>query len=144
MAIRPMGIQDAPFVVDSWARSFLHSPQARNVSDDVYKLEQRSRIDRIVKKSVNLVLCSEDDPNHVSGFVIFEPPKNETALAILHYLLVHANLQGNGLGSKLFNVVRETSIEPSNPIWITHWTIPMKNVISKWNLIFNPYLLEVT
>lgn len=144
LTVRPMTPEDIPFVTDSWARSFLHSPSVRNVPDDVYKLEIRARIDRLLKQSVTLVLSAADSPTHVSGFVIFQPPKNDASLPILHYLLIHANLQDRGLGSKLFKLVSDTRNSPEDPCWATHWTIPMKRVISRWNLIFNPFLLEVS
>lgn len=134
---------DEAFVTDSWARSFLHSPAVRNVDSELYKVEHRARIKRLLGSSITLILCSADKEDHVIGFTIFERPKASPALAILHYLLIHASLQGNGFGSLLLKFVRQTSHDAEDPIWTTHWTIPMKNLMGRWNLIYNPYLLEV-
>lgn len=142
-AIRPMQIDDAPFVIDSWARSYLHSARASNISTDVYTIEQRARIDRLIQRSIVLVLTTAQDPSYVSGYICFEPPKTQSALPILHYVLVHANLQGQKLGSRLFQIVAETRHTPEDPVWTTHWTFPIRKLSQSWNLIFNPYLLEV-
>lgn len=142
-AIRPMTIDDAPFIVDSWATSFTHSSRLDNVPPDVYKVEQRSRIDRLVQRSAVLCIHPIPDPPHLFGYIVFEPPRKATDLPILHYMLIHPSLQGQGLGAQLVDLVRTTAKDPSDPIWITHWTIPMRKLIPRWNLIFNPYLLEI-
>ncbi len=144
LAVVPMCIDHAPFICDSWARSFMHSDVVRQVPSDIYKVEQRARMDRIIRRSVSLCLVNPKEPSYVSGYVIFEPPKDKTALPILHFILVHSNLQGRGLASQLFNLVRKTKNSDSDLIWSTHWTHPMRRVGQKWNLIYNPYLLELS
>lgn len=143
LQVVPMCIDHAPFICDSWARSYMHSDVVRAVPQDVYKVEQRARMDRIIRRSVSLCLVNQAEPHYISGYVIFEPPKDKVSLAILHYILVHSNLQGKGLASQLFNLVRQTKNSDSDLVWSTHWTHPMRRVGQKWNLLYNPYLLEI-
>ena len=142
-AIRPMTIDDAPFIVDSWASSYAHYARLEGVPSDVYKIEQRARIDRLVRASIVLSLVSKVDNSHVSGWICFQPPVKNPGSPILHYVLIHPSLQVRGLGSQLVSLVDSTKHDKTDPIWATHFTFPMRKIGPKWNLIYNPYLLEV-
>lgn len=145
IAIRPMTIDDASYVIDSWSNSYRRSPTTGMIEREVFNIEQRARIDRIVSypHSRIFIACDAAVTREIRGWVCFEPPSDKQQLPIVHYVCVHPHYQLAGIGSALVNIARQTATDPEQPMWSTHETQPMRHVRPKWNLLFNPYLLEV-
>lgn len=144
LRIRKFTSTDHAFVLDSWSRSFRHGAASDKIPPDIYKFEQRARIARILKYSTVRVLHSASSPTNISGWICFSEPNPKRLYPTLHYILVHPNLQMKGVGSSLFKECSKLRASPDDPILCTHWTLPMRKLISRWNLIYNPYLLEIS
>lgn len=143
IAIRPMTIDDASFVIDSWCSAYRRSQTVGPIDEAVFKIEQRSRIDRLICRSKCFIACDAADKKIIRGWVCFEPPLQPNAIPILHFVCVHPNYQLQGIGTALVNIARSTHPDPETHMWSTHETSPMRHVRPKWGVMYNPYLLEV-
>lgn len=145
VAIRPMVIDDAAYVIDSWANSFRRSQVVGSVDREVYNIEQRARIDRLISRAASrvFVACDAEMTDKIRGWICFEPP-GKAPTPIVHYVCVQPSYQVSGVGTALVGIARQTLADLSQPMWCTHETQPMRHIRPKWNLLYNPYLLEVT
>lgn len=142
IAIRPITIDDASYVIDSWARSYRRSPTTGAIEDDIFKIEQRARIDRLICRSKTFIACEPDDKRQIRGWICFEPGHSEK-IPVVHYVCVQPSFQVTGIGTALVSIARQTAADPEAFMWATHETAPMRHIRAKWNLAYNPYLLEV-
>lgn len=143
IAIRPMTIDDASFVIDSWCSSYRRSQIVGPVDEAVFKIEQRGRIDRLICRSKCFIACDADDKKIIRGWICFEPPLTADAIPIVHFVCVHPTYQMQGIGTALINMARQTHHDEHTHMWSTHETSPMRHIRPKWNVMYNPYLLEV-
>lgn len=143
VTVRVMGIDDASHIIDSWCRSFRRSATVGPVEPDVFKIEQRSRIDRLICRSQVLICSDAVDTTRIRGWVCFEAPRGERAIPVVHYVCVHPEHQQLGIGTALVGLVRRLAQDPETFLWCTHDTAPMRHIRPKWNLLYNPYLLEI-
>lgn len=143
VAVRPMRIDDASHVIDSWVRSFRPSPTVGPVEAPVFHIEQRARINRLISRSKTFVACDPEDKSRIRGWIVFEPPRRIEDQAVIHYVCVHPNFQVQGIGSALVGIARGTQADAEAPIWSTHETQPMRHIRPRWNMFYNPYLLEM-
>lgn len=143
VALRPINIDDASHVIDSWVKSYRKSATVGPVENEVFHIEQRARINRLIKKSRTFIACDEADRSRVRGWIVFEPPKVQGEGPIIHYVCVNPAHQLVGIGTALINVAKTLAPDKDAPLWCTHDTVVMRHVRPKWNLLYNPYLLEV-
>jgi hypothetical protein len=134
--------EDLNFIIDSWASSYRFSPDVVHTPKDVYKIEQRGRIFRLVTKSRIIVANRKGHPDDILGWVCFEPPQQKGELPILHYVLVQRFVQMQGIGKALVQLCRTSGFDATGPIWATHFTAPMRHLHAKWGIMHNDYLLE--
>ena len=141
--VRSARASDLPLITDAWLTSYRFSYSVGPVPKDIYGVEQRARVGRLVPRSK--VLCAVDlhDEARIKGWICFEPPKQPEHYTVVHYICVHPSLQNMGMGSALIAVARSTNQDHEAPMWTTHHTLPMRRLIGRWNLIYNPYILEV-
>jgi GNAT superfamily N-acetyltransferase len=142
IAVRPISIDDASYVIDSWVRSYRRSPATGPIEDDVFKIEQRARIDRLICRSKTFIACEPEDKRQIRGWVCFEPG-NANKIPVIHYVCVQPSFQVSGIGTALVSIARQTASDVESFMWCTHDTAPMRHIRPKWNLLYNPYLLEV-
>ena len=140
--VRPMGIDDASFVIDSWASSYRFSPIVAHVDPNVYKVEQRARIYRLLQNCTTFVACDPANPTRIWAWVCFAAPVKAGDLPVLHYVLVRPELQRRGIATSLVELVRQSSADPDTQLWMSHWTSPMYNAQHKWHAMYNSYILE--
>jgi GNAT superfamily N-acetyltransferase len=145
IAIRPMCIDDAAYVLDSWANSYRRSPTTGPIEREVFNIEQRARINRLVSRphSRVFVACDAEDTHQIRGWVCFEAPQSDDGIPVMHYVCVQPAFQMQGIGTALVALCRATAKDSEAPMWATHETQPMRHIREKWNLLYNPYLLEV-
>lgn len=145
ITIRPMCIDDAAYVLDSWANSYRRSPTTGPIEREVFNIEQRARINRLVTRphSRVFVACDAEQTSQIRGWVCFEAPQAEDGIPVLHYVCVQPAHQMQGIATALVALCRKTAKDEDAPIWATHETQPMRHIRAKWNILYNPYLLEV-
>ncbi len=142
--VRPARIADVGLITDAWLTSYRTSPAVQGVPAKVYRIEQRDRIRRVM--SVSKVLCAVDheDENRIAGWVVFAPAAQPGRHVVLHYLSVHPTLQNLGLGAALMRLVRSLAPDPDAPVFCTHYTVAIRGLLKRWNLLYNPYLLGMS
>lgn len=143
MAIRPITIDDASHVIDSWVKAYRRSPTVGPIEPTIFHIEQRARINRLIQRSKTVIACDEAAKGTIRGWIVFEAPRTPSDAPVVHFVCVHPTFQMRGIGTALIEVARKTHPDPEAPMWSTHDTIPMKHIRPKWNLLYNPYLLEV-
>ncbi len=143
VAIRPISIDDASQVIDSWVKAYRRSHAVGPVEPAIFHIEQRARINRLISRSKTFIACDEIARGTIRGWIVFEPPKTRDAAPVVHFVCVHPAYQLAGVGTALINLARQTHPDPDAPMWCTHDTAPMRHLRPKWNLLYNPYLLEV-
>lgn len=141
--VRAARVADLAMMADAWLQSYRFSPVTGPIPPEVYRIEQRDRVRRLITRSKALCAVDDDNDSRVTGWVVFEPPRSAGKHAVLHYMSVHPALQNLGLGAALMGLVRKVAGGPDDPVFCTHYTFPMKRLMARWNLIYNPYLLEV-
>lgn len=143
--VRVARLEDLPLITEAWLTSYAYSPVAEAVAKDVYRVEQRDRVRRLVVRSKLLCAVDPEKQDRIKAWVCFEVPAvmKPGRFVILHYVSVHPSLQNMGLGRELVTLARSLNSAPDDPLWTTHMTYPMRRLMDRWNLIYNPYLLEV-
>lgn len=141
--VRPAKISDVGLITDAWLTSYRFSPVAQSVPPKIYRIEQRDRIRRIMSRCKVVCAVHDDDADRVAGWAVFAPPAQPGRHVVLHYLSVHPALQNLGLGTALMRLVRSISPDPQMPVFCTHYTLALRRVMKTWNLLYNPYLLEL-
>lgn len=142
VSIRPISIDDAAHVIDSWTRSFQKSATVGPIERSIFAIEQRARIDRLIRRSKTFVACDRNDRTVIRGWIVFEPPRTPDGTPVVHFVCVHPRYQLCGIGTQLVELARRTHTDPDAPMWCTHDTCVMRHCRAKWNLLYNPYLLE--
>lgn len=140
--VRGVTADDLAFIYDSWCASYSKSPIVGPVTPDLFKIEQRALITKLLPRSKQMILCDTQDPRLIRGWICFSAAPAGAKLPTIHYMLVKPEFQGQGLGRKMVDMVREVfAMDPTSPIFTSHYTGVMRQVERRLNLIYNPYLL---
>jgi ribosomal protein S18 acetylase RimI-like enzyme len=131
---------DIPFIYNSWLKSFKEgSPWARHITNTVYYANHKKVIQSLLNKSQVVIACNPDDETQILGYVCFTPGP----LTFVHYLYVKVPYRKLSIGKSLM-LVATTEHSPTLPILATHVTNIWNTVLKvKWNMFYNPYILEV-
>lgn len=135
MKFRQATYEDFPFIVNSWAASMSDSQLGRDVDKEVFKIEIRARINRLLENSYNLVL---DDNGKLGGFICGD--RNVHGTPVVHFVYVAKNYRRNGVCTQFMGL-----LFPDRPavIWATHRRANFRYLEAKFNLMYNPFILEV-
>lgn len=128
---------DLPFIFSSWLDSYANSsPLTVNILKSVFHREHRKVIDRLLREEAIqvVVICLDDDPNVICGFLVFEQDPE-----ILHYAYIKSAFRRLGIMTGAFKMLGVDAGKTT----CTHWTYLLSQLKPKWpKLIFNPYLLK--
>lgn len=134
MKFRQASYDDFPFIVNSWAASMADSDLGRSVTQDVFKVEIRARINRLIESSHNVVL---EDDGKIAGFICVN--RDHPKFRILHFVYVAKAYRRRGVCAQLMHLTLPRDAEI---IWATHKRANFKHLAAKYPLIYNPFLLE--
>jgi hypothetical protein len=143
VSIKLRGItpDDVNFIIDSWADSYRHSQDMRDVDPDLYKIEMRARIYSLIPKAKWVIACEPRNERNIRGWICYMPPAPTASLPVVHYMLVKPELQNRGICTAMLDVVKASAATADSPVFVTHRTFPIvKWFAAKRNLIFNPFL----
>ena len=100
IAIRPIAVEDLPFVTDSWLRSTRHS----HIFTDLKAFErtQRKVIAQLVQSSKAAIACSLEDPDQIFGYAIWEETRRKP---VLHWAFVKSDFRRLGIFTRLMALV---------------------------------------
>lgn len=89
---------EAPFILDTWARSLRKAPQNRRMPTRAFHLWNRPRMIDALKRSTVYVAVAEDEPAYVLGWIAVE---EQPHAFIAHYCYVRPLYQRQGIASRL-------------------------------------------
>ncbi len=142
---RPYLPSDKAFIYDTWAQSYRHCSLDSETQCDpeIYKIEIRHRMDRLIPRSNVIIGCDPDKTDVIRCYVVFEKPKRETQLPVLHYMLVRTELQNRGLGRRMVELVRKSAFVEESFIYASHWTRAMRYIGPNYGVLRNNFCTEV-
>lgn len=143
--IRPMREGDIPYIYSSWLEDYLSSHYIKNdkmqiashvalMPRELYYKEQRSRIDKILKKSICMVACNQEDEEQIFGYIVYRSIGEH--LEMLSAVYVRPVYRNFGICNLLMNKMGHADV-------ITHLSPKRRWVARKYNLIFNPFMEEI-
>lgn len=146
LRIRDWDLEDWPFVLSSWLRSYHDRPSespAVDVPNELYFADAGQH--GIVTSIFNdvdtriVVACSEDDWRAIFGWAAFGP----TEPATLHYVYVKSPYRKLGVARALLS--RLTDEPQPETIHCTHWTRALRTWRARGlPYVYNPYALRGT
>lgn len=140
MTIRPMKPSDYNFIYSSWLTSYKRST-SHHLGFDIFCDNHKKIIETLLAKGSGLVACDDEDPEHMYGYVIYDP-RYSKGLAVAHYILVKKNFQSLGIGRSLWVAMLEACRHISSvPVVATHATDDAIGLKKVHNWIYNPYIL---
>jgi GNAT superfamily N-acetyltransferase len=133
--IRPALEVDAPFIFNSWLRSFRENGLARPVNNEIYYSEQHKLIEKLLKRCTVSVACDPNDPTSIYGYICHE---KIDGIFVLHYVYVKHPFRSLGLAKTL---LLETKHNTDHAALYTHTTAAAVKLQQKFNMLYHPYLL---
>jgi GNAT superfamily N-acetyltransferase len=129
--IRPYKPLDEDFIYHSWLAS---------VDYNIPGVQRMTRlvIDTCVQDGTILVACSDEDPDHILGWLGYT---EELEYPCLLYAFVKKKLRGHGIGGKLIRAKFPGGDSVPTAFW-SYWC-QKYNLKKKWGLKFNSLLLPV-
>lgn len=135
--VRPMRIEDQPFIFASWLNNYKNSSQfAKRIRNPEFFHFHHLVIERILLRSTTRVLIAtpENDPNTILGYLVTESHDRP----ILHFCFVKATWRRLGVAGKL---IESANVDLNNAVF-THWTYECNQLTEKFpQLVYNPYLI---
>lgn len=134
--IRKANPKDIPFIYETWLKSYKHdSAIGKSTRSGIFFDEYKTIVDRILsnKDTQTLVACLNDSTDVILGYLVKE-------LNLAHYCFVKESFRRLGVARSLFAtdgmLIRATST--------THKTYYAQDLIDRFGLDFNPFLLYKT
>jgi len=135
IVIREATVDDAPFIFNSWLKSYKDSDFARRVPNIIYFAEHHKLIEGLLSHCSIYVACSEEDSNQILGYIV---ASSFTGTPIIHYIYIKHSFRKLGLATQL---ISSLSLNKSNMIAVTHWNKYATIASNKYHLVYHPYLL---
>lgn len=127
---------DAPFIFNSWLKSYRFGDLARNCDNAIYFAEHHKLIERLLKRCKTFVACAADDPATIYGYICYE---HVEGVLVIHYTYVKHTFRNMGIAKELLT---ETKHDPSQTACLyTHFSESAKKLALKLNLVYHPYIL---
>lgn len=126
ITLRPMRMEEEPFVVSSWFASFRNSHH-KDMDFDAYKEGMNRQITRLLEKSNVLVASLVEVPDEVLGYAILEGEA-------CHWVYVKSTYRKQHVAKALLSNVRTYSLKPK--------TKSAKAMVESLSLKFNPFTRE--
>ena len=123
---------DEDFVYHSWLSSIDYNIPGVQVMT-------RLVIDSCVESGTILIACSDEDPDHILGWLAYT---EKLGFPVLLYSFVKKKLRNHGIGGKLMNMGVFPDDESVPTAFWSFWC-QKYNLKKKWGLKFNSLLLPV-
>jgi len=135
IVIRDANEADAPFIFNSWLRSFRQGNLCRGVDNTIYFTEHHKVIERLLKESECKVAVSLEDDRDILGYACYGQIDSVFAL---HYAYTKHTFRGLGV---LRQILKNTNHDFNTAGIHTHSTEIFNRLSLKYNLIYHPYVL---
>lgn len=134
IVIREYRLDDRPFILNSWLRSYKESLFAAEIRDNIYYKWHGEIIHKILERGTTKVLiaASREDSDVIVGYLVTERIRGYD---IAHYVYVKRAFNGLGICKLLFEL---------GPLkYASHMTKAGRPVAEKAGLIYVPYFLFI-
>jgi len=140
IAFRQPTEADLSFVYSSWLKSYRTSDASRRMVNDVYYGGHKRVIARLLSTSLAIVAVNPEDPDQIYGYIVYA---EAAGVPVVHYVYVKQPYRRHGIASQLFALVRKSYPQTGDlPALATHATDYYDKLRDKWNLLYNPYVVE--
>jgi hypothetical protein len=136
ISIREFTEGDAPFIFNSWLKSFRNGLAAKYVDNTIYFTEQHKIIERLLKRAKFKIACSPTAVEDIYGYICYE---HIDGIYVLHYCYVKQTYRNLGVFTALMT---DTGHNFDGAGLFTHSTKVSHDVMPKYNLIYHPYILN--
>jgi len=133
--LRAANDEDLPFIFNSWLKSFRDSSFARDIPSTIYFTDHHKVIERLLKTSVVMISCNEEDPSQLYGYAV---GSQEDGIFVLHFIYVKYTFRNLGIGTLLLTSFGHTGESASV---YTHRNNLATKLAAKYNFIYHPYLM---
>ena len=133
--LRTANDEDLPFIFNSWLKSFRFSPFAEKITSTIYFSDHHKVIENLLKNSVVMISCNEDDPSQLYGYAV---GSQVDGIFVLHFIYVKHTFRNMGLGKMLLD---SFGVDTENASVFTHFTKASESLASKYNFVYHPYLM---
>lgn len=124
---------DLPHIYATWLQSFEKATKALQMTRSLYFSEYHRVVEGLLKRATVLVVCPEDEPAQVCGYLVFEPGP----VVILHWAYVKQVYRRMGLFRRLLLAAQ---VSGETPFFYTHKTHVTQGVLKNRG-VYNPLLL---
>lgn len=132
--VREAVADDAPFIFNSWLKSYKHSYFGKSMQNEVFFSEQHKVIEYLLKKCKVYVASSEKDPTDIYGYICAE---QVDGVFVLHYVYVKHTYRMLGIGTLLLNQYKH---DFNSAGICTHMTFTGERLAAKFSMVHNPYV----
>lgn len=107
MLIRDLKKEDAPFIFDSWMRSWRVSKYAGCIPNNLFYSTTRANIEHLIARgSIVKVACLDTNPDAILGWVCYETLPDTSSC--VHYIYVKDPYLKLGVGEALAKLLPES------------------------------------
>lgn len=129
---------DTAFIMKSWLDGQRHQGDRSLMTNNVYYVNEKKRLEDLLKKSHVTILCNPDDANQIFGYLVYSLVSD---LFIIHYAHVKSLYRRLGIMQKL---IRELYPRAGrDEIAITHINPVAAGLRAKYRLKYNPFLEHI-
>lgn len=128
---------DVPFILATWKNRMRRVGERAYLTNSVYFHHEGGRIQKILMRTGVRVtcLCSQEDPNHLYGYVVHEMIGEAF---VIHFAYVKQVYQGMGLMTLAIKRIYPRFM--LEEVAITHIVPELVHKTLRYRLKFNPYL----
>ncbi len=132
--IREADPEDMPFVYSSWLKSL--QPFMHQIDKRIFFKQHKNLIDSILRRSSVMISCNPHEKDQIFGYVVYEPG----SVVVMHYIYTKHTYRRLGIANELYDLVSMSS-KDNAPMIASHYSLALEEFLTKWDLIFNPYIL---
>lgn len=150
--IEPATVDELALIIDSWCAGQAGQPHYALVPPEIFKVEMRARVTRLLGTSrcavarptplgwdVLGVAPVNRDTRSILGWVCYAYDK-ATQAPIIHFLYVKARYREQGVATGL--ATKAAGVSRDNLWWSTHTTPRIGKLLRRCGGTWNPFLLE--
>ena len=130
---------DANFVISSWLESYRSSDYAKHMPKSVYFDNYKHVVTKLLSNARVIIACNPEDWDQIFGYISFSDIVPHAP--VLHYMYVKYPFRKMRIAEGMFKEMGRLTL-PEGPIICTHANSLFDDKCKKYDLIYNPFLIE--
>lgn len=128
--------EDEELVYHSWLNEYKRSHFGKTILSHIFFRNHRRIINGLLERNKPTIACNKEEENQIYGFLSGEI--NKTLGTVIHWIYVKGSFRGFNISELLIQDFLKDNKQKQ--IYCTHKTSQGMKVITKYNMIYNPYL----